>query len=56
VHGPHLKRRREFLARLAETCGVEAAYKAVGMDRIAAYEWKREYDEFSAAWGESGVP
>ena len=49
VHSLHSKRRCEFLARLAETCGVEAAYKAVGMDRIAAYEWKREYAEFSAA-------
>lgn len=39
-----------FLAALAETGNVSRAATAIGMSRVAVYEWRDDDEEFAAAW------
>jgi hypothetical protein len=44
------KRRKAFLAKLAEHGNVETACREAGMGKSAAYKWKREAPDFSDEW------
>jgi hypothetical protein len=45
--------REKFLAKLAESCNVAASCRAANIGRSAAYQWRKEDDEFAAAWSEA---
>ncbi len=44
------KRRERFLAALAETASVTKACQLAHLPRISAYQWRRSYPDFAAAW------
>jgi len=48
-----IKNRDMFLEALASTANVTEACEITGVGRSAAYDWRREDDEFRAAWDAS---
>ena len=45
--------RTTFLLRLAESCDVEAAARAIGVHPTRAYATRRHHPAFAAAWAEA---
>jgi hypothetical protein len=45
--------REEFLRVLSESCNVSEACRAAGIGRQSAYDWRRDDEQFAAAWSEA---